>query len=304
MLDKMYDNAVAEVISRCANDLQNQVALVGEVSDGIERLQDRALAYVSRSPTFEDADEDVKRQAAKFVVDDLFQLGPIEELLWDPEVSEIMVNSPDQVMVERRGKITLSDVHFFDEEHVQRTIARIVSSDGRRCDNQSPLCDCMLHRTGAPFDGSRVNAVAFGIAKHWTLDVRKFRNDALTPESLIANGSMDENMADFLQALVLARMNIVIEAAPARARPHCSTRSPTSSPTASASSRSRTPPSSTWRRATSCRSSPAPPTTRQGRDHAPAAGHQHAAPAPRPHRRRRVPRTRGFRHAPGHELGP
>lgn len=211
MLDKMYDNAVAEVMSRCANDLQNQVALVGEVSDGIERLQDRALAYVSRSPTFEDADEDVKRQAAKFVVDDLFQLGPIEELLWDPEVSEIMVNSPDQVMVERRGKITLSDVHFFDEEHVQRTIARIVSSDGRRCDNQSPLCDCMLHRTGAPFDGSRVNAVAFGIAKHWTLDVRKFRNDALTPESLIANGSMDENMADFLQALVLARMNIVIE---------------------------------------------------------------------------------------------
>ena len=211
MLDKMYDNAVAEVMSRCANDLQNQVALVGEVSDGIERLQDRALAYVSRSPTFKDADEDVKRQAAKFVVDDLFQLGPIEELLWDPEVSEIMVNSPDQVMVERRGKITLSDVHFFDEEHVQRTIARIVSSDGRRCDNQSPLCDCMLHRTGAPFDGSRVNAVAFGIAKHWTLDVRKFRNDALTPESLIANGSMDENMADFLQALVLARMNIVIE---------------------------------------------------------------------------------------------
>lgn len=211
MLDKMYDIAVAEVMSRCANDLQNQVALVGEVSDGIERLQDRALAYVSRSPTFEDADEDVKRQAAKFVVDDLFQLGPIEELLWDPEVSEIMVNSPDQVMVERRGKITLSDVHFFDEEHVQRTIARIVSSDGRRCDNQSPLCDCMLHRTGAPFDGSRVNAVAFGIAKHWTLDVRKFRNDALTPESLIANGSMDENMADFLQALVLARMNIVIE---------------------------------------------------------------------------------------------
>ena len=167
MLDKMYDNAVAEVMSRCANDLQNQVALVGEVSDGIERLQGRALAYVNRSPTFEDADEDVKRQAAKFVVDDLFQLGPIEELLWDPEVSEIMVNSPDQVMVERRGKITLSDVHFFDEEHVQRTIARIVSSDGRRCDNQSPLCDCMLHRTGAPFDGSRVNAVAFGIAKHW-----------------------------------------------------------------------------------------------------------------------------------------
>lgn len=211
MLDKMYDNAVAEVMSRCANDLQNQVALVGKVSDGIERLQDRALAYVSRSPTFEDADEDVKRQAAKFVVDDLFQLGPIEELLWDPDVSEIMVNSPDQVMVERRGKITLSDVHFFDEEHVQRTIARIVSSDGRRCDNQNPLCDCMLHRTGAPFDGSRVNAVAFGIAKHWTLDVRKFRNDALTPESLIANGSMDDNMADFLQALVLARMNIVIE---------------------------------------------------------------------------------------------
>ena len=77
MLDKMYDNAVAEVISRCANDLQNQVALVGEVSDGIERLQDRALAYVSRSPTFEDADEDVKRQAAKFVVETCSSSAPL-----------------------------------------------------------------------------------------------------------------------------------------------------------------------------------------------------------------------------------
>ena len=211
MLDRKYDNALSEVMSRCANDLQNQVALVGQVSDGIDTLRDRALAYVHRSPAFSEEDESIQRQAAKYVVDDLFQLGPIEELLWDPDVSEIMVNSPDQVMVERRGKITLSGVHFFDEEHVQRTIARIVSSDGRRCDNQSPLCDCMLHREGAPFDGSRVNAVAFGIAKHWTLDIRKFRNDVFTPASLIANGSMDENMADFLQALVLARMNIVIE---------------------------------------------------------------------------------------------
>lgn len=210
MLDKMYDNAVAEVMTRCASDLQNQVALVGEVEDGIDRLRDRALSYVRRSPGFAEASEEVQQQAATFVVDDLFQLGPIEELLRDPEVSEILVNSPDQVMVERRGKIVPSGVHFFDEEHVQRTIARIVNSDGRRCDNQSPLCDCMLHRAGAAFDGSRVNAVAFGIAKHWTLDVRKFRNDALTPDALIANGSMDENMADFLEALVHARMNIVI----------------------------------------------------------------------------------------------
>lgn len=210
MLDKMYDNAVSEVMTRCASDLQNQVALVGEVEDGIDRLRDRALSYVRRSPSFADASEEVQQKAATFVVDDLFQLGPIEELLRDPEVSEILVNSPNQVMVERRGKIVPSGVHFFDEEHVQRTIARIVNSDGRRCDNQSPLCDCMLHRAGAAFDGSRVNAVAFGIAKHWTLDIRKFRNDALTPAALIANGSMDENMADFLEALVHARMNIVI----------------------------------------------------------------------------------------------
>ena len=181
MLDRKYDDALSEVMSRCANDLQNQVALVGQVSDGIDTLRDRALAYVHHSPAFSEENESIQRQAAKYVVDDLFQLGPIEELLWDPDVSEIMVNSPDQVMVERRGKIEPSGVHFFDEEHVQRTIARIVSADGRRCDNQSPLCDCMLHREGAPFDGSRVNAVAFGIAKHWTLDIRKFRNDVFTP---------------------------------------------------------------------------------------------------------------------------
>lgn len=97
---------------------------------------------------------------------------------------------------------------------------------------------------GAPFDGSRVNAVAFGIAKHWTLDIRKFRNDVFTPESLVANGSMDENMADFLQALVLARMNIVIEGGTGSGKTTLlNALSNYPSPTASASSRSRTRPS-------------------------------------------------------------
>ena len=211
MLDREYDNALAEVMQRCQGDLQGQVALGGDINDSLEMLRGRALAYIHRSPGFEGVDENTAHEAARFVVDDLFQLGPIEELLWDHEVSEIMVNSPDQIMIERRGHIEPAPVHFFDEEHVQRTITRIVTADNRRCDQQSPLCDCMLHRAGAPFDGSRVNAVAMGIAKHWTLDIRKFRDDALTPEALIENGSMDENMADFLQSLVLARMNIVIE---------------------------------------------------------------------------------------------
>ena len=120
MLDRKYDNALSEVMSRCANDLQNQVALVGQVSDGIDTLRDRALAYVHRSPAFSEEDESVQRKAAKYVVDDLFQLGPIEELLWDPDVSEIMVNSPDQVMVERRGKIERIFNFKYPTEYIDR----------------------------------------------------------------------------------------------------------------------------------------------------------------------------------------
>ena len=211
MLGREYDNALVEVANRCSSDLQSQVALNGSIEDGISALTDRALTYVRRSGRFDDLDADGQREAATAVVNDLFQLGPIEELLWDQSITEIMVNSPDQIMIERAGKIEQAPVHFRDEDHVAAIIQRVVGSDNRRCDFQSPLCDCMLHRAGTPFDGSRVNAVAMGIAKHWTLNIRKFRNDMLTPEALIENGSMNERVAEIFQALIRARMNILIE---------------------------------------------------------------------------------------------
>lgn len=221
MLDRKYDSALSEVMAQCANDLQKQDALGDQASDHIDVLRDRALAYIRRSSAFSKEGEAVKHQATKFVVDDLFRCGPIEELLWDPDVSEIMANGPDNVWVERHGRLEPTGVHFFDEEHVRRTIERIISSDGCRCDDQDPECTCTLHREGAPFDGSRVSIGTLDNGQHWVLNIRKRNNDidllglrdvndhdADAFCQNIANCPLAKIMTDYNRAIVSARMGI------------------------------------------------------------------------------------------------
>lgn len=113
MLDRKYDNALAEVMAHCANDRKIQNALVNQVPC-IIALQDRALAYIRRSTVFSEEGEIVQYQAAKLIVDDLLRFAPIGELFWDPEVTEIMVNAPDDVWVECQGRIKPVDVQFHD----------------------------------------------------------------------------------------------------------------------------------------------------------------------------------------------
>jgi pilus assembly protein CpaF len=131
--------------------------------------------------------------------------GPIEPLLKDDSVSEIMVNGPRQVYVERSGKLVLSDATFQDDDHVMRVIDRIVSPLGRRIDESSPMVDARLP------DGSRINAVIPPISLVGpTLTIRKFARDPLTSEDLIRFGTVSREMVTFLKACVEARLNVVV----------------------------------------------------------------------------------------------
>jgi len=132
-------------------------------------------------------------------------LGPIRPLVEDDSLTEIMVNGPDMVYVERGGRILLTDVRFDDENHLLRVIDLIVSAVGRRIDYRQPLCDARL------LDGSRVNAAIPPIAVDGPLlTIRKFAKDPYQVSDLIAFGTMTEEAAAFLRSCVLARANMLI----------------------------------------------------------------------------------------------
>ena len=149
--------------------------------------------------------EDLRKQIFEQVLNDLLGFGPIQTLLDDEDVSEIMVNGPKKVFVERKGKLTKSNVTFDDDDHVLRIIDRIILPLGRHVDGDSPTVDARLP------DGSRVNAVVRPVAIDGpSITIRKFRKDKLKTEDLIAFGSLTRQMADFLEACVKARFNIII----------------------------------------------------------------------------------------------
>jgi pilus assembly protein CpaF len=132
-------------------------------------------------------------------------LGPLRPLIDDDSLTEIMVNGPEMVYVERKGKILLTDIRFEDEAHLLRVIDTIVSSVGRRIDARNPLCDARL------LDGSRVNAALPPVALDGPmLTIRKFSKDPYQVSDLIGFGTMTQEAASFIQACVLARANIII----------------------------------------------------------------------------------------------
>ncbi|TXL62120.1 CpaF family protein [Aeromicrobium terrae] len=139
------------------------------------------------------------------IEDDALGLGPLQRVLDDPTVTEIMVNCHDQIYVERDGKITLSGLKFTSEHHLRRAIERIVSRVGRRIDESSPMVDARLS------DGSRVNAVVPPlVVKGSSLTIRKFAATPLTVDNLIDFGTMTPQIAELLRAAVEARLNILV----------------------------------------------------------------------------------------------
>ena len=142
---------------------------------------------------------------SKEIYDEAVGLGPLEDLLSDPSVSEIMVNQYDQVYVEREGKLLLTDKVFMDNASVLAVIERIVAPIGRRIDESQPYVDARLK------DGSRVNAIIPPLSlKGPTLTVRKFSRDLLGIEDLIRFGTLDQRMSDFLRICVKLRKSIIV----------------------------------------------------------------------------------------------
>ncbi|MCQ2553033.1 MAG: CpaF family protein [Clostridia bacterium] len=152
---------------------------------------------------------DIPRAERGKIVNELYSdivgLGPIDPLLADPDVSEVMVNGPNSVYVEKRGKLQKTDVRFRDNEHVMNIINRIVTSIGRRIDESSPMVDARLT------DGSRVNAIIPPCALSGpTITIRKFSKNPLHVADLVRFGSLSPQMVTFLEACVKARLNIVV----------------------------------------------------------------------------------------------
>jgi pilus assembly protein CpaF len=146
-----------------------------------------------------------RNRIAQEVSDEILGLGPLEPLLRDGEITEIMVNGPNDIFVERSGKIFAVDAKFTGDTHLRRTIDKIVSRIGRRVDESSPMVDARLA------DGSRVNAVIAPIALDGSiLTIRKFSADPFTDADLIAFGTLSVQARDFLQACILGRRNVVI----------------------------------------------------------------------------------------------
>jgi pilus assembly protein CpaF len=137
--------------------------------------------------------------------DDILGYGPIEPFLRDPDLTEIMVNGPYDIWIERNGRLTRVDGSFNDEAHLRRTIDKIVSRIGRRVDESSPMVDARLP------DGSRVNAVIPPLAVDGSLlTIRKFSADPYTANDLVAFGTMSERTARFLEACVRGKLNVVV----------------------------------------------------------------------------------------------
>ena len=172
-----------------------------------EELQDQVSVVIEDILSLEGA---VLRRAErdrliKQILDDILGLGPLEPLLNDPDVSDILVNGAKQTYVERRGKLQITDVVFKDDAHLLHVIDRIVSRVGRRIDESSPLWDARLA------DGSRVNAIIPPLAIDGpSLSIRRFGTKKLQMEDLINFGALTEDMATFLRACVISRFNIII----------------------------------------------------------------------------------------------
>jgi pilus assembly protein CpaF len=146
-----------------------------------------------------------RQRITKEILDEILGLGPLEPLLADPSVSDILVNGSKKVFVERAGKLYLTDVNFDNDRHLMNILDRIVSSVGRRIDESSPMVDARLK------DGSRVNAIIPPLAVDGpSLSIRRFAVDRIDTERLIELGTLSAGMAKVIQAMVLGRKNILI----------------------------------------------------------------------------------------------
>lgn len=191
---------------RLHRKLIDQLDLARMVGDD-DTLRAQVKEMVGRLADQEDTllNYNEKQRLVNEVLDETFGLGPLEVLLSDPTISDILVNGPKQVYVERHGRLEVTGIEFRDNAHLMHIIDKIVSAVGRRCDETCPLVDARLA------DGSRVNAVIPPLAIDGpSMSIRRFGADPLTWDDYIAYKSVTPEIRDFLSACVKARLNIIV----------------------------------------------------------------------------------------------
>src|SRR5271157_1742104 len=166
-------------------------------------VRQAVIALIDAEPTLLSGLE--KQQISDEVLDEVFGLGPLEPLLQDPGISDILVNTYRQVYIERKGLLELTSVTFRDDQHLLRIIDKIVSQVGRRIDESTPMVDARLS------DGSRVNAIIPPLAVDGPLlSIRRFSTDKLMPADLVERKALTPGMMELLEGAVKAKMNIII----------------------------------------------------------------------------------------------
>lgn len=196
-------------------DFKNQVH--HEVIQALDTSETENLEVETLRPTVEEIFEkkievqgitisrNDRQRLVQQILDEILGFGPITPLLNDPDVNEIMVNGPSQIYVERKGKLELVPITFYDDQHVLHIIEKIVAPLGRRIDESQPMVDARLP------DGSRVNAIIPPLALNGpTLTIRKFAKDPFTVEDLIRFGTLSSEMALFLEVCVNSRLNMIV----------------------------------------------------------------------------------------------
>lgn len=201
-------DALAGLKQRAAQALFERMGTrFGDTASSEEKLRASAVEELSAVIDQEQVplSPEERRRLIREIADEVMGYGPLQRLLEDPSVTEIMVNRFDQIYIERHGHLTLTGSRFSSDDHLRTVIERIVSRVGRRIDESSPLVDARLE------DGSRVNAIIPPLAVNGpSLTIRKFSHVPLTVQNLIDWGSLTREMAELLSACVRARLNIIV----------------------------------------------------------------------------------------------
>ncbi len=201
---KTYQRLKSRIHTRLIESIDIDSLVLFDESDALEEAIERTVHILIEEERLPLSAEE-RRQIAKDVLYETLGLGPLEPLLADADINDILVNGPDSVWIDRDGLLEPTDIKFKDENHLLHVIGRIVARVGRRVDESSPIVDARLP------DGSRVNAIIPPLAIDGaSLSIRRFRPVPFRPEDLLNRGSLSEAMAQFLAAAVQARLNILI----------------------------------------------------------------------------------------------
>jgi pilus assembly protein CpaF len=199
-----YQRLKSRIHTRLVENIDVEALLRVDHSDALEAAIERTVHVLIDEEKLPLA-VDERAQIAKEVLYETLGLGPLEPLLSDPDINDILVNGADSVWVDRDGKLEQTNIRFKDDNHLLHVIGRIVARVGRRVDESSPIVDARLP------DGSRVNAIIPPLALDGpTLSIRRFRAIPFKENDLIGRGTMNEKMAEFLGLAVQARLNILI----------------------------------------------------------------------------------------------